>query len=56
VGSRRFGAEAGAGLRDWLAAGQHGDMAWMERTAEKRASADLVLPGVRRVCSGELLE
>jgi epoxyqueuosine reductase len=43
------GAEAGAGLRDWLAAGMHGDMAWMERTAEKRAQADLVLPGVRSV-------
>lgn len=43
------GAEAGDGLRDWLAAGMHGDMAWMERTAEKRAHADLVLPGVRSV-------
>lgn len=43
------GAEAGAGLRDWLAEGMHGDMAWMERTADKRASADLVLPGVRSV-------
>lgn len=43
------GAEAGDGLRDWLAAGMHGDMTWMERTAEKRAHADLVLPGVRSV-------
>ncbi len=43
------GAEAGAGLRDWLAKGMHGDMAWMERTAEKRAAVDLVLPGVRSV-------
>jgi epoxyqueuosine reductase len=42
-------AEAGAGLRDWLAAGLHADMAWMERTAEKRAQAGLVLPGVRSV-------
>lgn len=42
-------AAAGGGLRDWLAAGMHGDMAWMERTAEKRAQADLVLPGVRTV-------
>ena len=42
-------AEAGGGLRDWLAAGMHGDMAWMERTAEKRAQAGLVLPGVRSV-------
>jgi epoxyqueuosine reductase len=43
------GAEAGAGLRDWLAAGLHADMAWMERTAEKRMQADLVLAGVRSV-------
>jgi epoxyqueuosine reductase len=43
------GATAGDGLRDWLAAGMHGEMAWMERTAGKRAHADLVLPGVRTV-------
>lgn len=43
------GAETGGGLHDWLAAGMHGDMAWLERTAEKRARADLVLPGVRSV-------
>jgi epoxyqueuosine reductase len=43
------GAEAGEGLREWLAAGMQGDMAWLERTAEKRAHADLVLPGVRSV-------
>jgi epoxyqueuosine reductase len=42
-------AEAGGGLRDWLAAGMQADMAWMERTAEKRTQADLVLPGVRSV-------
>jgi epoxyqueuosine reductase len=42
-------AAAGTGLRDWLAAGLHADMAWMERTADKRAAADLVLPGVRSV-------
>lgn len=41
------GAEAGGGFRDWLAAGMQGDMAWMERTADKRANASLVLPGVR---------
>jgi epoxyqueuosine reductase len=40
---------AGEGLRDWLAHGMHGDMAWMERTADKRARADLVLPGVQTV-------
>ncbi len=43
------GAAAGGGLHDWQAAGRHADMAWMERTAEKRAQADLVLPGVRSV-------
>ena len=36
-------------LRDWLDAGYHADMAWMERTAEKRMNADLVLPGARSV-------
>lgn len=43
------GAPAGHGLNAWLAQGMHGDMAWMERTADKRAYADLVLPGVRSV-------
>lgn len=42
-------AAADEGLRDWLARGMHADMAWMERTADKRAQADLVLPGVRSV-------
>jgi len=42
-------AEAGAGFRDWLAAGRQADMAWLERTADKRARADLVLPGVRSI-------
>ncbi|MBI2515724.1 MAG: tRNA epoxyqueuosine(34) reductase QueG [Opitutae bacterium] len=48
----RFAAAAdpgGGGLHDWLAAGMHADMAWMERTAAKRADADLVLPGARSV-------
>lgn len=48
----RFAAAAGAGgggLSGWLAAGMHADMAWMERTAEKRASAELVLPGTRSI-------
>ncbi len=45
----RVGEEAGGGLREWLAEGMHADMAWMERTADKRAKADLVLPGVRSV-------
>lgn len=46
----RFAAianETGGGLQEWLAEGMHADMAWMERTAEKRTQAGLVLPGVR---------
>jgi epoxyqueuosine reductase len=43
------GAEAGDGLRDWLAAGMHGDMAWMERTADKRANPQLVLNEAKSV-------
>ena len=38
-----------APLRDWLAAGRHADMAWMERTAAKRLDPGLVLPGARSV-------
>jgi epoxyqueuosine reductase len=36
-------------LRAWLAAGNHADMAWMERTAGKRLDPHLVLPGARSV-------
>ncbi|MBI2814941.1 MAG: tRNA epoxyqueuosine(34) reductase QueG [Opitutae bacterium] len=48
----RFAAAAGpadAGLRGWLAAGHQADMAWLERTAEKRQDPALVLPGTRSV-------
>lgn len=48
----RFAAAAplrGEGLADWLKAGHHGDMAWMERTAEKRLDPQLVLPGTQSV-------
>lgn len=37
------------GLRTWLAAGHHADMAWLERTADKRLNPALVLPGARSV-------
>ena len=40
---------AGEGLRDWLAAGMQGDMAWMERTADKRLHPGQVLAGTRSV-------
>ena len=36
-------------LREWLAADHHADMAWMERTADKRMNPDLVLPGARSI-------
>jgi epoxyqueuosine reductase len=39
----------GAGLRDWLAAGMHADMQWMERTAEKRLDPQQVLSGAKSV-------
>jgi epoxyqueuosine reductase len=42
-------APAGDGLRAWLEAGHHAEMAWMERTAEKRRDPALVLPGARTV-------
>lgn len=48
----RFAAVAGgqdSSLHDWLAAGHQADMHWLERTAEKRMNADLVLPGSRTV-------
>lgn len=34
-------------LREWLGRGMHGEMQWMERTADKRLNPDLVLPGAR---------
>ena len=36
-------------LRDWLAAGHHGEMRWMEREPEKRADPRLIFPGARSV-------
>lgn len=48
----RFAAVTGSSggtLSDWLAAGHHADMAWMERTAAKRLDARLVLPGAQTV-------
>ena len=36
-------------LGDWLAAGLHADMHWMERTAGKRTTPDQVLPGARSI-------
>lgn len=36
-------------LREWLAAGMHADMQWMERSVDKRLNPDLVLPGARSI-------
>ena len=40
---------AGQRLRDWLAAGMHGDMLWMVTTADRRASPSALWPEVRSV-------
>ena len=48
----RFAAVTGArnsSLRDWLDAGRHADMQWMERTADKRMDPGLVLEGTRSI-------
>jgi epoxyqueuosine reductase len=41
--------EPEASLRHWLEAGFHADMAWMARTADKRAQVGSVLAGARTV-------
>jgi epoxyqueuosine reductase len=45
----RFATVTGgeSSLREWLAAGHHADMDWMERTAEKRMHPEQVLAGAR---------
>jgi epoxyqueuosine reductase len=48
----RFAAAAPAGgdaLRGWLEAGHQADMAWLERSAEKRGDPDRVVAGARTV-------
>ncbi len=48
----RFAAATPAGgevLRAWLAAGHHADMAWMERTTDKRGDPRLVVTDARTV-------
>ena len=41
--------EAGERLREWLAAGHHGEMGWMEDRAEQRASPQGLWPEARSV-------
>jgi len=36
--------EAGDRLREWIAAGHHGEMGWMEARAEQRASPQGLWP------------
>ena len=38
-----------AALHDWLAQNKQGEMAWLERNAEKRADPQKVLPGAKSV-------
>lgn len=49
AGATGVGPGSAQALPDWLSAGMHADMGWMERTAEKRLRPDLVLPGARSV-------
>jgi epoxyqueuosine reductase len=42
---------SGERLRQWLADGAHGDMIWMEETAERRASPAGLWPEVRSIVS-----
>lgn len=39
----------GAALREWLGQGHHADMAWLERTVDKRGDPGLVVDGARSV-------
>ena len=41
--------EAGKRLRDWLAAGMHGQMLWMEEKADRRADPHTLWPEVKSV-------
>ncbi|HEY9172471.1 MAG TPA: tRNA epoxyqueuosine(34) reductase QueG [Verrucomicrobiae bacterium] len=38
-----------AALQRWLAAGHHGEMAWLARNAHKRANPQQVLPGAKSI-------
>src|SRR5947209_3670378 len=56
LGFRAFGVaradaapQAGARLKEWLASGAHGDMLWMEETADRRASPAGLWPEVKSV-------
>jgi epoxyqueuosine reductase len=42
---------SGERLREWIAGGAHGDMIWMEETAERRSSPQALWPEVKSVIS-----
>ncbi|WP_246722222.1 tRNA epoxyqueuosine(34) reductase QueG [Methylosinus sp. H3A] len=42
-------AKAGERLAEWLAVGAHGDMSWMEETADRRASPEALWPQARSI-------
>jgi epoxyqueuosine reductase len=42
---------SGRRLREWLTSGAHGDMIWMEETAQRRAAPQALWPDVRSVVS-----
>jgi epoxyqueuosine reductase len=46
--------DAEARLEAWLAAGYHGDMAWMARHGRKRSRPALLVPGTVRVISARM--
>ena len=49
VASASAAPRAGQRLREWLAAGRHGDMGWMAATADRRASPAALWPEVRSI-------
>lgn len=49
IASADAAPQAGARLRQWLDAGHHGDMLWMEERADERASPKGLWPEVRSV-------
>ncbi|NCO40969.1 MAG: tRNA epoxyqueuosine(34) reductase QueG [Armatimonadetes bacterium CG_4_10_14_3_um_filter_66_18] len=48
IAPAEYGEHAGH-FRDWLAAGRHGEMGYLARTAEERTHPDRVLPGAKSV-------
>lgn len=49
IGVASADADQGNTLSDWLTAGNHADMQWMERHLPARLNPELVLPGVRSI-------